>query len=38
MDNETYEQIEIPAENLKWEINFLKESDEVEEQAAMEKY
>lgn len=30
MDNETYEQIEIPAENLKWEINFLKESDEVE--------
>ena len=30
MDNETYEQIEIPADNLKWEINFLKESDEVE--------
>ena len=27
MDNETYEQIEIPADNLKWEINFLKESD-----------
>ncbi len=30
MDNETYEQIEIPADNLEWEINFLKESDEVE--------
>ena len=30
MDNETYEQIEIPADNLKWDINFLKESDEVE--------
>lgn len=30
MDNETYEQIEIPADNLKWEMNFLKESDEVE--------
>ncbi|WP_296877893.1 elongation factor P [Thomasclavelia sp.] len=30
MDNETYEQIEISADNLKWEINFLKESDEVE--------
>ena len=30
MDNETYEQIEIPSENLKWEINFLKPSDEVE--------
>lgn len=30
MDNETYEQIEIPETNLKWEINFLKESDEVE--------
>lgn len=30
MDNETYEQIEIPEANLKWEINFLKESDEVE--------
>lgn len=30
MDNETYEQIEIPAENLEWEMNFMKESDEVE--------
>ena len=28
MDNETYEQIEIPADNLKWEINFLKEPKE----------
>ena len=26
MDVETYEQIEIPAANLKWEINFLKEN------------
>ena len=24
MDNETYEQIEIPKDHLKWEINFLK--------------
>lgn len=30
MDTETYEQIEIPSERLKWEINFLKASDEVE--------
>lgn len=30
MDNETYEQTEIPADNLKWEMNFLKEGDEVE--------
>ncbi len=30
MDLSTYEQIEIPAENLEWEINFLKETDEVE--------
>ncbi len=30
MDNETYDQIEIPAENLRWEINFLKPSDDVE--------
>ena len=30
MDNETYDQIEIPADNLKWEMNFLKASDEVE--------
>ena len=27
MDGETYEQIEIPAENLEWEKNFLKEGD-----------
>ena len=30
MDNETYEQIEIPSANLEWEMNFLKASDEVE--------
>ncbi len=30
MDNETYEQIEIPSDRLKWELNFLKASDEVE--------
>jgi translation elongation factor P len=30
MDNETYDQIEISKENLEWEINFLKVSDEVE--------
>ncbi len=30
MDNETFDQIEIPAENLKWEKNFLKPSDEVD--------
>ena len=30
MDNETYDQIEIPADHLKWEMNFLKPSDEVE--------
>lgn len=30
MDNETYDQIEIPSERLKWELNFLKSSDEVE--------
>lgn len=30
MDNETYDQIEIPSANLKWELNFLKASDEVE--------
>lgn len=29
MDNETYEQIEIPAENLKWERKFLKPNDNV---------
>ncbi len=30
MDNETYDQIEIPNDRLKWEMNFLKTSDEVE--------
>lgn len=30
MDNETYDQIEIPRDRLEWEINFLKASDEVE--------
>ena len=30
MDNETYEQIEIPGDNLEWEKNFLKESDDIE--------
>ncbi|MCD7950878.1 MAG: elongation factor P [Erysipelotrichaceae bacterium] len=30
MDNETYDQIEIPSDRLEWEINFLKPSDEVE--------
>lgn len=29
MDNETYEQIEIPKDRLKWEINFLKPNDNV---------
>lgn len=29
MDTETYEQIEIPKENLEWEIKFLKENDNV---------
>lgn len=30
MDNETYEQIEIPKDKLEWEINFMKESSSVE--------
>ena len=30
MDKETYKQIESPAGNLEQEMNFLKESDEVE--------
>ena len=30
MDNETFEQIEIPGSRLEWEKNFLKPSDEVE--------
>ena len=29
MDNETYDQIEIPSDRLQWELNFLKPSDEV---------
>ncbi len=30
MNNETYEQIEIPSSNLKWELNFLLPTNEVE--------
>ncbi len=30
MDNETYEQVEIPKTRLEWEIKFLKENQEVE--------
>jgi len=30
MDNETYEQIEIPINKLKWELNFLKESENID--------
>ena len=33
MDNETYEQIEIPAERLKWEKNFLQEGMPVDIQS-----
>ena len=29
MDNETYDQIEIPKEHLKWELNFMKPNDNV---------
>lgn len=29
MDNESYEQIEIPKDNLEWEMKFLKENDNV---------
>ena len=29
MDNETYDQVEIPADRLEWEINFMKPSDNV---------
>lgn len=29
MDNESYEQIEIPKSNIEWEMNFLKENDNV---------
>lgn len=30
MDNETYDQVSIPEERLKWEMNFLKEGMEAE--------
>ena len=30
MNNETYEQIEIPKEQIQWEMNFLKEGDECD--------
>lgn len=30
MDNESYEQLEIPADNLKWELKFLKPNDNAE--------
>lgn len=30
MDTETYDQLEIPNEKMQWELNFLKESSEVE--------
>ena len=30
MDNETYEQIDIPAERLVWESKFMKDGDEVQ--------
>ncbi|WP_036464494.1 elongation factor P [Mycoplasmopsis sturni] len=30
MDNETYEQAEIPVKNVEWELNFLKEGSEVQ--------
>ncbi|QNM93907.1 elongation factor P [Mycoplasma sp. Pen4] len=30
MDNETYEQIEIPVQNVTWELNFLKEGRDVQ--------
>lgn len=29
MDNETYDQIEIPSDRLEWEMKFLKENDNV---------
>ena len=38
MDGETYEQIEIPAENLEWEKNFLKESDTATIRSLKVKY
>ncbi|MEE3928196.1 elongation factor P [Mycoplasmopsis ciconiae] len=30
MDNETYEQVEIPVKNVEWELNFLKEGNVVQ--------
>ncbi|TNK96609.1 elongation factor P, partial [Mycoplasmopsis pullorum] len=30
MDNETFEQVEIPVKNVEWELNFLKEGSEVQ--------
>ncbi|AKA49826.1 elongation factor P [Mycoplasmopsis gallinacea] len=30
MDNETYEQVEIPVKNVEWELNFLKDGREVQ--------
>ena len=30
MDNATYEQISLPKDRIKWELNFLKEGSEVE--------
>lgn len=30
MDNETYEQVEIPLKKIEWEINFLKEGSEIQ--------
>lgn len=30
MDQETYEQISVPKDRLKWELNFLKEGQEIE--------
>lgn len=29
MDTSTYDQLELPKENLEWELNFMKENDEV---------
>lgn len=29
MDNDTYEQVEVPKQNIEWERNFLKENDTV---------
>lgn len=30
MDNETYDQITLPKDHVKWEINFLKENDNID--------